>query len=220
MHATRRIQPPVRRNSGGASQGCLIGLAAVLLVVLAIGGCGVGKYNGIVDNEAAVEAGWSEIDNQYKRRYDLVPQLVATVKGAAGFEQRVLTDVTEARASVGQLQLPDTLPTDPAQLQAYMQAQQGLGSALGRLFAVSEAYPDLKATQSFLSLQDQLEGTENRIAVARRDYIDRVRMFNASIKKFPGNFIASMTGFEKAAQLSFDAGERAVPDVEFDFSKE
>ena len=167
-----------------------------------------------------VEAKWSEIDNQYKRRFDLVPQLVSTVKSAADFEKTTLNEVTEARASVGRVQLPPGLPTDPAKLGAYMQAQQGLGAALGRLFAVSEAYPQLRATENFLSLQDQLEGTENRIAVARRDYIDSVQAYNTTVRRFPTNFIASMFGFEKLPQLQIEEGERATPDVNFDFGKE
>jgi LemA protein len=112
------------------------------------------------------------------------------------------------------------LPQDPAQLQAYVQAQQGLGAALGRLFAVSERYPDIKANQNFLSLQDQLEGTENRIAVARRDYIDAVRAYNTSRRRFPTNLIAGMFGFERVAQLEIEESERATPNVEFDFGSD
>src|SRR5262249_54289360 len=149
-------------------------------------------------------AAWSEIDNQYKRRYDLIPNLVETVKGAADFEKSTLTAVVEARAAVGRVQMPDKLPTDPAQLDAYIKAQQGLSGALGRLFAVAENYPQLKATQNFLSLQDQIEGTENRIAVARRDYIDAVRVYNTSIRAFPGNLIAGLFNFEPAATLQVE----------------
>src|SRR5690606_12218432 len=140
--------------------------------VVLLGVTGIGKYNSLVTEREKVAAAWSEIDNQYQRRYELIPNLVETVKGAADFERSTLEAVVEARASVGRVQLPAELPTDPAQLDAYLRAQQGLGAALGRLFAVAESYPQLKATQNFLSLQDQLEGTENRIAVARRDYID------------------------------------------------
>ena len=127
--------------------------------------------------------------------------------------------VTEARASVGRLQLPAGLPTDAAQLQAYSQAQQGLGAALGRLFAVSENYPELKATQNFLSLQDQLEGTENRIAVARRDYIEAVRTYNTYRRRFPTNFVSGLFGFEAVPQLAGNPDERETPSVEFDFDK-
>lgn len=129
-----------------------------------------GRYNSLVTLQENAEAAWSEIDNQYKRRFDLVPQLVSTVKGAADFEKSTLESVTEARASVGRAQLPADLPTDPAQLQSYIQAQQGLGAALGRMFLVVERYPELKSSQNFLSLQDQLaesfpwqEGDRNEI---------------------------------------------------------
>ncbi len=138
-----------------------------------------------------------------------------TVKGAANFEKSTLEEVTKARASVGKAQLPSTLPTDPAKLQAYLQAQQSLGSALGRLFVVAERYPELKATQNFLSLQDQLEGTENRIAVARRDCIDAVRAYNTGRRSFPANFIAGIFNFEPAVAPEIEAGERETPKVDF-----
>ena len=195
--------------------GCIIAVVGVVVVLLMIGSSLVGRYNGLVALQEGTEAAWSEIDNQYKRRYDLVPQLVSTVKGAADFEKSTLNEVTEARASVGRVQLPAGLPNDPAALQTYMQAQQQLGASLGRLFAVAEAYPQLKATQNFLSLQDQLEGTENRIAVARRDYIDAIRGYNTARRRFPTNFIAGMFGFDALPQLTIDETERAVPSVEF-----
>jgi LemA protein len=193
--------------------GAVIAVIGVVLLVLVI--AGVGSYNGLVSKQEGVEAAWSEIDNQYKRRYDLVPQLVETVKGAANFEQSVLTQVTEARASVGRAQITGEMPSDPAQLEAYMQAQQGLGSALQRLLVVSEQYPDLKASQSFLTLQSQLEGTENRIAVARRDYIDAVRTYNTKVRGFPGSLLAGMFGFEKAEQLEVETEARERPTIDF-----
>ncbi len=202
---------------GVVKTGCLIVGGAVLLVALIAVFTFVGRYNGLVDRQEKTEAAWSEIDNQYKRRFDLIPQLVATVKGAADFEKSTLEAVTEARASVGRAQLPPGLPGDPAQLQKFVQAQQGLGSALSRLMVVVERYPELKANQNFLSLQDQLEGTENRIAVARRDYIDSVRGFNTYVRSFPANFVAGMYGFEKLPQMQFDQAERELPKVEFDF---
>ncbi len=207
------------RQRGVAKAGCLIAGGAVLLVAIVVF-MFVGRYNNLVSLQEKTEATWSEIDNQYKRRFDLIPQLVATVKGAADFEKSTLEAVTEARASVGRAQLPPGLPSDPAQLQNYLQAQQGLGSALGRMFVVVERYPELKANQSFLSLQDQLEGTENRIAVARRDYIDSVRGFNTYVRSFPANLIAGMYGFEKLPQMQFDEAERELPKVEFDFGKD
>jgi LemA protein len=200
--------------------GCLVVGAVALLVLLGVAVSLAGRYNGLVAGQEKVSAAWSEIDNQYKRRFDLVPQLVNTVKGAADFEKSTLESVIEARASVGRVQLPSDLPTDPAALQSYLQAQQGLGAALGRLFAVSERYPELRANQNFLSLQDQLEGTENRIAVARRDYIDAVRDFNTYRRRFPTNFVAGMFGFETIPQLEIEAAERETPEVEFDFGNE
>jgi len=205
---------------GGVKLGCAIAAGAVVLVALVAGSVLVGRYNGLVTRQEKVEATWSEIDNQYKRRFDLVPQLVETVQGAADFERSTLEALTEARASVGRVQLPPGLPRDPAQLQAYIEAQQGLGAALGRLFAVAEAYPTLQATQNFRALQDQLEGTENRIAVARRDYIDSVLDYNAFLRRFPTNFVAGMFGFEKQAQLAIDDREREAPKVDFDSGKE
>jgi LemA protein len=210
----------IQRQSGAAKTGCLIAAGAVILLVVILGMMLAGRYNGLVTKQEKVEAAWSEIDNQYKRRFDLVPQLVNTVKGSADFEKSTLEAVTEARASVGRAQLPPGLPADPAQLQSYIQAQQGLGAALGRLFVVVERYPDIKANQNFLALQDQLEGTENRIAVARRDYIDAVRDYNTFRRRFPTNFVAGMFGFEKQAQLQIDAEERETPQVEFDFNND
>lgn len=200
-------------------KGCLIAGGIVLLALLALGGCGIGSYNGIVARQESIEAKWSDIHNQYQRRFDLVPQLVATVKGAAGFEQSTLTEITEARASVGRAALPATVPDDPAKLQAFLQAQDQLSGALQRLMVVVENYPALKATQNFLSLQDQLEGTENRLSVARRDYIDAVRDYNVSIRRFPGSLVAGLLGFEKHAQLEITPGTTERPTVEFEFGK-
>jgi LemA protein len=208
------------RQRGSAKIGCLAAAGVALLLVLIVGGIFMGRYNKLVTTQETIEAAWSEIDNQYKRRFDLIPQLVKTVQGAADFEKSTLEAVTEARASVGRAQLPAGLPTDPAQLQAYVQAQQGLGAALSRLMVVVERYPEIKANQNFLSLQDQLEGTENRIAVARRDYIEAVRIYNTTRRRFPANLIAGMFGFEKQPQMQFDAAERETPQVEFDFGKE
>jgi len=202
---------------GNMGKGCALFGGGLLVLLLLIGGCGVSKYNHMVAGQEGVEGSWSEIQNQYTRRFDLVPQLVETVKGAANFEKSTITAVTEARASVGKLQVPDTIPDDPAALEAYMAAQSKLGSSLGRLLLVAENYPNLKASQNFLGLQDQLEGTENRIAVARRDYIDTVKAFNTSIRKFPNNLIASSFGFEKVPQLEFDSGVQDVPSVDFNF---
>ncbi len=190
-------------------------LAVVLIVLVAVGVVAFTSYNGLVSRKEKVAAAWSEIDNQYKRRNDLVPNLVATVQGAADFEKSTLTAVTDARASVGRAQLPKDVPTDEKQLTAYINAQQGLSSALGRLFSVAENYPDLKASAGFRDLQVQLEGTENRITVARTDYIEAVRDYNAAIQKVPGNLVAGFGSFAPAAQLTIPEAERAVPKVDF-----
>jgi LemA protein len=211
------------RRAGAVGKGCVVagGIGAVvLLVLLAFGGTGCSKYNSMVGGRENVASKWAQIDNQYKRRADLIPQLVETVKGAANFEKSTLEAVVEARASVGRAQLPNDVPTDPEQLRAYIQAQQSLGGALSRLLVVAEQYPDLKSSQNFLSLQDQLEGTENRISTAREDYIVAVRNYNTSIQTFPANVIAGMFGFQKAAQIETTPEDRAVPKVQFDFGNE
>jgi LemA protein len=194
-------------------------LTIVLVVILVIGLLGtctvVGSHNSLVAMEETVAATWGQIDNMYKRRMDLVPQLVSTVKGVADYEQTTLQQVVDARASVGRLQMPEGMPTDPASLEAYMAAQKGLGGALGRLFAVSESYPSLRATESFLSLQDQLEGTENRIAVARGDFLNAVRAYNTKLRQFPSNIVGGFFGLEKAATLPPEEAAREVPSIDF-----
>jgi LemA protein len=204
------------RSRGAALRGCLIAAAVVAVLLFALGGCTVKLRNDMVTRNEAVDAAWSQIDNQYKRRYDLVPQLVETVRGAANFERSTLDAVIEARAQIGRTAPAGQVPTDAASQQAYLQAQQGLSGALGRLFALSESYPDLKASQNFLALQSQLEGTENRIGVARTDYIDAVRAYNTSIKRFPASLLAGVFGFEPRAQLSIEAAEREAPRIDFD----
>jgi len=192
----------------------------VLLLVVVVGGgllglLFMGKYNGLVSGQETVSARWGEVDNMYKRRFDLIQQLVDTVRGAADFERNTLEAVIQARASVGQVQLPAEMPTDPEALAAYMQAQQGLSGALGRLFALSENYPQLRATESFLSLQDQIEGSENRITVARSDFIEAVRLYNTSLRTFPSNLLAGLFGFEKAATLPAEPATHNAPVIDF-----
>lgn len=196
-------------------KGCLVAGAIALLLLLLAGGCGIGSYNGIVAKEELTKAKWSEIQNQYQRRFDLIPQLVEVVKGAANFEQSTITAVTEARASVSRVALPATLPDDPAKLKAYIEAQQSLSGALTRLMANVENYPTLKATGNFASLQDDISGTENRVAVSRRDYIDAVNDYNVSIRKFPGNVLAGLFGFTAHAQLEVPAGVTERPKIDF-----
>ena len=211
---TRTTLPSSSRR-GGLGTGLLVGLGVLLLLALGIGGCGVGRYNALAKGKADVEAKWSNIDNQYKRRSDLIPNLVATVKGVANFEQSTLEGVTKARAEIGKAQLPANLPKDEQQLNAYVQAQQGLSGALGRLFSVAEAYPALKATENFRDLQSQIEGTENRIGVARTDYIESVKSYESLRTTFPGNLLAGLFGFEKIPQLTIAPEERVTPKVDF-----
>ena len=219
FHKTRLSSLRARPSRRGAvGKGCLAGggiLAVLLVIVLALGGCVASKYNTLTNERENVAGRFAEIDNQYRRRNDLVDNLVSTVRGAANFEQSTLRDVTEARASVGRTQLPANLPTDPAQLQSYINAQQQLGSALSRLLVVSENYPQLRATEGFRDLQSQLEGTENRIAVARRDYIDAAQAYNSNLRRFPGNVIAGFFDFQPAAQFQATEAERATPKVDF-----
>src|ERR1700679_3501400 len=158
------------------------------LVLAGLSGCGVNK---IPTLDEQVKAAWSEVLNQYQRRADLIPNLVETVKGYAHQEQQVLTEVTEARAKATQMQLPPDVLSNPEAFHQFEQNQAALGGALGRLLAVSEKYPDLKSNQNFLALQSQLEGTENRIAVARRDYIQAVQAYNTQLRTIPGRWIAS-----------------------------
>lgn len=209
---------PDSGRAGAISRGCLMGLAVggvFLLFLLIVGGTVLGKYNQLKTRHVNVEKAWAGIDIQFKRRFDLIPNLVETVQGAANFEKSTLEEVTEARASVGRIQLPETGPTDPAQLEAYLRAQQNLSGALGRLIAVAENYPQLKATENFKSLQDQIEGTENRVTNARSDYINAVGAYNTTVETFPGNVIAGFAGMQKLPQLSIAPEERAVPKVDF-----
>src|SRR6201988_724026 len=155
---------------------------AVLGVGLTLSACG---YNTIPTLEEQAKARWADVQNQYQRRADLIPNLVETVKGYAAQEKSVLTAVTEARAKATSIKVDASTITDPAKLKEFQDAQNQLSGALGRLLAVSEAYPDLKSNQNFLALQSQIEGTENRIAVARRDYVDAVRQFNTALRTFP-----------------------------------
>ena len=174
-----------------------------------------GSYNSFVELEQKVNSQWSKVESQYQRRYDLIPNLVSTVKGVANFEKETYTAVANARAQVGQIKLtPDQL-SDPQAVAKFQQAQSGLGTALSRLLVVSENYPQLKANENFSQLQQQLEGTENRINVARVDYNVSVETYNTAIKKFPGFIIANMSNFKE--KQYFKAGEAAkdAPKVQF-----
>ena len=188
-------------------------LAAVFLG-LAVAGCG---YNTIPTLEEGAKAKWADVQNQYQRRADLIPNLVATVQGFAKQEKDVLTSVVEARAKATSIQLNPGDLSDPAKIQQFQQAQQQLSGALGRLIAVSENYPELKSNQNFLALQSQLEGTENRIAVARRDYIEAVRVFNTSLRTFPTVIWAKtfFSGTKPMAEFAATEGSQTPPKVSF-----
>jgi len=194
----------------------IIGVLVVLgILVLAVGG----SYNRLVTLSQGVDSQWAQVQNVYQRRADLIPNLVATVSGAANFEKSTLTEVTAARASVGQVKIdPNSAPTDPAKLAAFDQAQGQLSSALSRLLVVVERYPDLKATENFQELQAQLEGTENRIAVERRDFNTAVQNYDTAIKSFPAVFYASAFGFQYKPYFSATPGAETPPKVQFDFS--
>jgi LemA protein len=179
-----------------------------------------GQYNGLVNRSQAVDAQWAQVQNVYQRRADLVPNLVATVSGAANFEKSTLTEITEARASVGKVQINSgSAPTDPAQLAAFDRAQGQLTSALSRLLVVAENYPSLKATANFQELQAQLEGTENRISVERGRFNDLARDYNAAIKRVPAVFFAGIMGFKEKPYFTAVAGAENAPQVKFDFGK-
>jgi LemA protein len=188
----------------------------VLLAALALAGCG---YNEIQQKDEAVKAAWSEVTNQYQRRADLIPNLVATVKGYAQQEQEVLTRVTEARARVGQVQVTPETFNDPAAVQRFQQAQGELSSALSRLLVVVERYPDLKSDQNFRDLQAQLEGTENRIAVARNRYIKSVQDYNVLVREFPVNVTAMVFGYKTKPNFTVENEREISTAPKVDFSK-
>jgi LemA protein len=203
-----------KRAIGGL--GCLgIGIAGLVLVVL-VGGLMVrSMYNDMVAQEQAVNAAWSQVENVYQRRADLVPNLVATVKGYAAHESEVLQQVTESRAKVGSVQATPELLNNPAEFQKFQQAQASLGGALSRLLLVVERYPDLKANQGFLELQSQLEGTENRIAVERKRFNEVAQSYNTRIKQFPANLVASIFGFKEKQYFQGAPGSEKAPVVDF-----
>lgn len=200
----------------------------ILLVVLGllIGGLvlaglwAAGIYNRLVTLQQTTDAAWAQVQNVYQRRADLVPNLVNTVSGAANFERSTLNDVVQARASVGQVQLPaGGAPTDPQQLAQFEQAQARLGGALSRLLVVAERYPDLRATAAFRDLQAQLEGTENRITVERGRFNEAVQAYNTAIKRFPTALLAGMFGHTPRPYFSATPGSDRPPEVKFDFNQ-
>jgi LemA protein len=190
------------------------GTIILLGVLLALVVWGVSAYNGLVSKEESVNEKWGAVQTVYQRRADLIPNLVSTVKGYAEHEQSTLQEVTAARSRATSINIDPSTAT-PEQMEAWMAAQQELSSALGRLIAVSENYPDLKANQNFLSLQSQLEGTENRISVERQRYNEAVKDYNVSVRRFPNSIFASIFGFDKKPMFEAQAGAEVAPVVAF-----
>ncbi|MBI3554552.1 MAG: LemA family protein [Elusimicrobia bacterium] len=190
-----------------------VGVLVGLFVMLGLWFMGV--YNGLVTKQEAVNSAWAQVQTQYQRRLDLVPNLVETVKGAANFEKSTLTAVVEARSKVGSFTVDKSVLNDPAQFKRFADAQGELGRALSHLMAVVENYPNIKATENFRSLQDQLEGTENRIAVARRDFNEAVQGYNVGIRRFPASVIAGVAGFKEKAYFAAEETAQTAPAVKF-----
>ena len=202
---------------GKLGLGCL---AVLVVLVVIVGMTFASTNNRLVTLGQEVDKNWAEVENQYQRRADLVPNLVSTVQGAASFEKETLTAVTEARASVGRATItPGKAPADPETLARYQAAQDQLGSALQRLLVVSERYPELKANANFRDLQAQLEGTENRIAVARGRFNDAAQAYNTAILKFPTNFVARFLNFKEKPYFKAVAGSEQAPKVQFNFGQ-
>jgi len=199
--------------------GCLAAIAIALIVVLVVGGVMAATgYNRLVNLSQAVDAQWAQVQNVYQRRADLIPNLVNTVAGAANFEKSTLTDVTNARASVGKVQVnANSAPNDPEKLKEYEDAQRNLSSSLSRLLVVVERYPELRANENFRGLQAQLEGTENRIAVERGRFNEAAQRYNSTVRAFPMVFIAPMMGFQPKPYFSANEGANVPPKVQFDF---
>lgn len=190
------------------------GLIITIVVIVFVALWGISSYNGLVGMDENVSNQWANVETQYQRRSDLIPNLVNTVKGYAKHESQTLEAVMAARSQATQVKI-DPSNCTPQQLAAYQKAQGDVTTALGKLLAITENYPDLKANQNFLELQSQLEGTENRINVARKDFNDSAKEYNTSLRRFPRNIIASMFGFEKRNYFEAEAGAEKAPKVEF-----
>ena len=192
-------------------------LGGIVLIIVLIAG---GSYNRLVGLSQGVNSSWAQVQNVYQRRADLIPNLVATVSGSANFEKSTLTEITAARASVGQVKMDlNNAPADAARLAEFEKAQGALSSALSRLLVVSERYPDLKASAGFRDLQAQIEGTENRISVERGNFNQAVQSYNTAIKSFPAVFYAGMMGFAEKPYFTASTGADKPPQVQFDFNK-
>lgn len=190
------------------------GLIITIVVIVLVALWGILSYNGLVGMDENVSNQWANVETQYQRRSDLIPNLVNTVKGYAKHESQTLEAVMAARSQATQVKI-DPSNCTPQQLAAYQKAQGDVTTALGKLLAITENYPDLKANQNFLELQSQLEGTENRINVARKDFNESAKEYNTSLRRFPRNIIASMFGFEKRNYFEAEAGAEKAPKVEF-----
>lgn len=190
------------------------GLIITIVVIVLVALWGILSYNGLVEMDEKVSNQWANVETQYQRRSDLIPNLVNTVKGYAKHESQTLEAVMAARSQATQVKI-DPSNCTPQQLAAYQKAQGDVTTALGKLLAITENYPDLKATDNFKMLQEQLEGTENRINVARKDFNDSAKEYNTSLRRFPRNIIASMFGFEKRNYFEAEAGAEKAPKVEF-----
>ncbi|HZM04343.1 MAG TPA: LemA family protein [Candidatus Saccharimonadales bacterium] len=196
--------------------GVLVVLGVIVIGIVAI--TAAGGYNRLNRLSQSADSSWAQVQNDYQRRADLIPNLVSTVSGAADFEKSTLTQITEARASVGKVNInTKSAPGDAAQLNQFDQAQSQLSSALSRLLVVVERYPDLKANANFLALQAQLEGTENRISVARRDFNNAVQAYDTAVKSFPAVFYAGALGFHEKPYFSAAPGSEVAPKVQFNF---
>ncbi|RNC79386.1 MAG: LemA family protein [Balneola sp.] len=189
----------------------LIGIVVVAITAI----YGIGVNNGLVDREEGVEGAWAQVENQYQRRADLIPNLVNTVRGAADFEQETLTAVTNARSNASSINISADDLNDPAKLQQFQQAQAQLSGALSRLLVTVERYPELRANSNFRDLQRQLEGTENRISTERKRFNDAAQSYNSAIRKFPTSIFASIGGFERKAYFEAEQGAEQAPTVDF-----
>lgn len=202
--------------------GCVIvAVAALLLVVLLLGGTAFGTYNSLVSSEQRVEAQWAQVENAYQRRADLIPNLVSTVRGAAEFESSTLQDVVEARSRVSQINVDQGVLRNPEAFSQFQAAQDQLSSALSRLLVVVERYPELRAVEAFRDLQSQLEGTENRIANERRRFNEEARDFNSALRRVPASWFVSLLGWDFEVKPYFRSDPRSdeAPQVEFDFDE-
>jgi len=190
-------------------------VGVLLLIVFSLYGWVRGTYNGLVQRDEGVNQGWAQVQNQYQRRSDLIPNLVETVKGYAAHESQVFIDVADARASVGRLTVTPEVLNNPQAFQKFQEAQGALSSALSRLLAVAENYPQLKANENFLQLQSQLEGTENRITVERQKFNQLVQEYNVSVRTFPASILAGMFGFGQKQYFQAEPGAEKAPKVKF-----